>query len=174
MLLFTSPTLAGGRLEYALVRKPGNQFSLIFTRGAGMAADREGAVLNFSTPPSDQPVLSADRHPIIWLDSDIDRDERNLGPPGGMLAALLAADPPVIRATGRTKVIHASMGGERDVSEVEVLLAEEDLARVCYYCGSMETVYDDRFEQCGGQDHESLYWCGPVSENAALWFKSYL
>jgi hypothetical protein len=163
MLVFTSPNIVGGRLGHALARKPYNQYTLIFTAGYGMAASRESAILNSTTPYSEKLETSAENRPLIWLDADVDRDERNLGPPGGMLKALLAAEPPVIRPTGRTKVIYASEGGEREVSEVEVLLSEEDLARVCFYCGAMETLSDDRFESCGGQAHESLYWCAPVS-----------
>jgi hypothetical protein len=80
-----------------------------------------------------------------------------------MLKALLEADTPVIRATGLTNSIYAEQGGEREVSQVELLLSEADLARICFYCGSLETTSDNQFESCGGQGHESLYWCRPVS-----------
>jgi len=125
-------------------------------------------VLNCTTPPSDKLGLSAEKRPFIWLDSDIDRDERNLGPPGGMLSALLAADPPVIKATGRMEMMHSSEGGLREASEVEILLSEEDLGRVCFYCGTIEVVWDDRFKQCGGQGYDSLYWCDQCSKKSTI------
>jgi len=168
MLVFRSPNLFGGRLEFALTRKSYNQYALIFTRGAGMAEYREISFLNFTTSRSEKLALSADKHHLIWLDSNCDRDERNLGPPGGMLAALLAVNPAVIKATGRTRVMRDPNKVAREVPEVEILLSEEDLYRACYYCGCIESYWDavgNRMERCGGQDHESWYWCYTVSMN---------
>jgi hypothetical protein len=163
MLVFSSPNLFRGRLDFALSRNSYNQYALVYTRAYGMAERMEAAFLNFTTPLSERLELSAENRPLIWLDSDIDRTD--YGPPDGMLVALLAANPTVIKATGRTKMMHDSKGVEREASEVEILLNEEDLSHICYYCGEME--FDSgprlRMERCSGQGYHSLYWCGPVS-----------
>ncbi|KAF8903923.1 hypothetical protein CPB84DRAFT_1773713 [Gymnopilus junonius] len=163
MLSFTSPKILGGHFEYSIARKPNNQYLLIFGRAYGMVDTREVAILNYTTQRSEKIQLSADNHPLIWLDSDVDRDERDfVRTPGGMLAALEAAEPPIIRPTGRVRKMRAEKGGEREAAEVEILLSEEDLGRICYYCRMMETVSDDRLERCGGEGHESVYRCQSV------------
>ena len=79
-----------------------------------MAASREVDILNYSTPRSEKIELSEDGHPLIWLDTDLDRRNKNyLTPVGGMLAGLKSVEPPVIRPTGRTRKMHAATGGER-------------------------------------------------------------
>lgn len=92
-----------------------------------------------------------------------------------LLHILLAAEPPVIQTTGRTKESSLSAGdleAQNQVQvlpEVEILLDEEDLARVCYFCFGTEIVYDTeggvRFERLG---YGSLYQCVSVSEMTYL------
>ncbi|KAH9921556.1 uncharacterized protein BXZ73DRAFT_51798 [Epithele typhae] len=184
MLVFTSPEVANRGFELSLARharKP-NTFLVVFSRAYGMASSRTYAVLNVSTPAAAPASLSPQGRPLIWLDSDLDRDPRNLGPSKGVLAALLAAEPPVVRATGRTQRMHAAEGGERDAHEVEVLLAGDQLARCCWYCGASE-LNDDvregrRFERCPGSADgaESSYRCPTCAEKPALsrWISSLL
>ena len=163
MLSFTSPDLLEERLEFAIARKPMNQYLLIFGRAYGMAASREVDILNYSTPRAEKIELSEDGHPLIWLDTDLDRRNKNyLTPVGGMLAGLKSVEPPVIRPTGRTRKMHAATGGEREAAEVELLLSEEDLGRICYYCRAIETTSDARYEKCAGEGHESVYCCYSV------------
>jgi hypothetical protein len=65
-----------------------------------------------------------------------------------LLHILLAAEPSVIRTTGRTKGFSLSAGDPEAqnrvqvLPEVEILLDEEDLARVCYFCLGTEIVND--------------------------------
>lgn len=162
MLVFTSPALSNGGLEFSLARKHPNKYLAVYARAYGMAATREWSILNFTTPGSERLSSSPQNRPCIWLDTELDRDERNLGPAGGMLAAMLAAEPPVVKATGRTKTIHAALGGEREAHEVEILVQEDDLARFCYYCGGLQHA-TDIFERCGGEGYTSIYWCPEVS-----------
>lgn len=162
MLVFTSPALSNGGLEFSLARKHPNKYLAVYARAYGMAATREWSILNFTTPGSERLFSSPQNRPCIWLDTELDRDERNLGPAGGMLAAMLAAEPPVVKATGRTKMIHAALGGEREAHEIEILVQEDDLARFCYYCGGLQHT-TDIFERCGGEGYTSIYWCPEVS-----------
>jgi hypothetical protein len=167
MLVFTSPDLAQGGLSYAIARKSPNTYLLVFARAYGMAASRIVAVLNASTPRSNRaptlPVSSSGK-PLLWLDADLDR--QNLGLEGGMLKALLAAEPSVIVATGRTRGMYMAEGGLWETSEVEILLSEDELARVCWYCEAIETETDvkegDRFVPCGGEGYETTYMCSQV------------
>jgi hypothetical protein len=169
MLVFTSPDLAKGGISYAIARKSPNTYILAYARAYGMAASREVAILNAFTPRSNSAPtlpLSASGKPLIWIDTDLDRDARNLGPEGGVLKALLAAEPPVIQSTGRTRGMHMTEGGLRDAGEVELLLTEDELARVCWYCSAIETETDvkdnDRFRSCGGEGYETTYMCSQV------------
>ncbi|KDR73037.1 hypothetical protein GALMADRAFT_228722 [Galerina marginata CBS 339.88] len=172
MLIFTSPQLSSGSLQYALARKPNNQLVLIFARAYGMLETRESAILNFTTPHSQKPQLSAENRLLIWLDSDVDRDDREfVKPPGGMLAALLAADPPIISTTGRTKMMSSAEGREREAVEVELMMSVDDLARICYYCHAIETDVDARearFQVCGGDGFETQYCCNSCSTSSGI------
>ncbi|THH17748.1 hypothetical protein EW146_g3132 [Bondarzewia mesenterica] len=167
MLVFTSPSpvLAAGRLDYAIARKDGNQYFLIFARRYGMAYTREVAYLNSTTHPSEVLAFSKEGRPCIWFDTELERDSRDLAPKGTVLPALLDAVPRApIQRTGRMKAITAVEGGERETFEVEILLSEDDLAHCCYYCGDAESASDGnlRFERIGGEGYSSTYWCSNV------------
>ena len=172
MLIFTSPDVAKGGFELAIARKAPGTYLLILARAYGMAATRVFAVLNSSTPSSTVAASSADGHPLIWLDTDLDRDPRNLGPPEGVLAALKAADAQVVKPTGRVQRMHAKEGGERDAHELELVLSEDQLARCCWYCDALETDVDvrdnDRFRSCGGEGYASTYMCHQVWASRSL------
>nr|VWO95085.1 Nonribosomal peptide synthetase 1 (EC [Ganoderma boninense] len=163
MLIFTTPDVAKGSFKLAIARKSPGKYLLILARAYGMAETRVFAVLNSSTPSSTIAASSASGHPLIWLDTDLDRDPRNLAPPRGVLGALQAADPPVIKLTGRVQRMHAKEGGERDAHEVEIVLSEDQLARCCWYCDALETDIDvrddERFKSCGGTGYASTYMC---------------
>ncbi|EJD51240.1 hypothetical protein AURDEDRAFT_182000 [Auricularia subglabra TFB-10046 SS5] len=144
--VFDSPQLVAGQVDFGIARS-GGQYILVFAKGNGMLVSRRFSELNV-----DHAVLSADGHPLIWFDAAIDRDPRNLGPAGGTLAALLAASPSVVRLTGRVR-------GE--TQEVEVLLDEDELARVCSSCGLVESKFEERrWQRHTGEGFESQYWCG--------------
>ncbi len=119
MLIFTSPDIAKGGLELAISRKSPGTYLLVFARAYGMADTRVYAILNTSTPRSIVLANSAAGHPLIWPDSDLDR---NFGAPGDVLAALKASDTQVIQPAGRTQRMHAKQGGEREAHEVELIL----------------------------------------------------
>ncbi len=173
MLIFTSPDVAKGDFELAIARKSPGTYLLILARAYGMAASRVYAVLNSSTPSSTIPASSAAGHPLIWVDTDLDRDPRNLGPPEGVLAALKAADVQVVQPTGRVQRMHAKEGGERDAYEVELMLDEDQFARCCWYCDALETDVDvrdnDRLQRCSGEGYTSTYMCSQVRGFLTLW-----
>ena len=139
-----------------------------------MAVGREICVINESTRPWQTLQYSPGfKHPFLWFSlppqavSEFGNDK--------LLHILLAAEPPVIQTTGRTKESSLSAGdleAQNQVQvlpEVEILLDEEDLARVCYFCFGTEIVYDTeggvRFERLG---YGSLYQCVSVSEMTYL------
>jgi hypothetical protein len=150
-------------ITFILTRSETNKYKLLFGRAYGMAETREWAVLNSSTPGADPLVLSTENRPCIWIDSDFDRDARNIGPRGGTVAVLMTCDPPVFKVTGRTKQMYATEGGWREAQEVEILLKEEELAHSCYYCGRTEYPIEDHYEKCAGENYSSFYWCPEVS-----------
>lgn len=164
MLIFTSPDIAKGSFELAIARKSPGTYLLILARAYGMAATRVHAVLNVSTPRSTVSAFSPSNHPLIWLDSDLDRDPRNLVQ--GILAALKAADKEVLRPTGRVQRMRAEEGGDRDAHQVELVLTEDQLARCCWYCDALEVDTDvrdhSRFPLCSGQGYASTYMCHNV------------
>lgn len=144
--VFDAPALVPG-VDFGIARSPRGRYAVVFAKGNGMLESRRFSALH----AEDAAELSADGRPLIWFDAAIDRDPRNLGPPGGTLAALLAATPPVIRLTGRTR-------GE--TREVEILLAEDELARVCGSCWAVEAKSEERrWQRHQGAGCESLYWC---------------
>jgi hypothetical protein len=158
MLSFTSPSLTAGSLEHALTRTRSGAYALIYARAYGMAASRIFSSL--TTSPST--AFSASGRPLLWIDAEIDADPRNLGPAGGVPAALLAAEPAVVAKTGPTR---PSGDGKREVVELELLLVEENLARCCYYCEAVETTSDvgeDRMVLLSGEGYQSTYCCSQV------------
>jgi len=170
MLVICSPGFA--YLECALARNPwqGNQYALVFARWYGMAAGREICIMNDSTPPWQQiEYSSGSKHPLLWISPPSPGF-----PDDDLLRILLAAESPVIRTTGRTKEIILSAGDIESQNqihvqpEVEILLDEEDLARVCYFCLNIECVYDRRFKHLSGEGYSSLYQCRMVSVMTCL------
>ncbi|EPS94156.1 hypothetical protein FOMPIDRAFT_1134853 [Fomitopsis schrenkii] len=172
ILDFTTPVYCKDSFEYAIARKAEpnpNQYMLIFSRAYGMAATRNLATLNYSTTARaiEAPKLSPAGRPLIWIDSDIDRIPGSLGPASGdMLSALLQASRPLIRPTGRTRMMIAQPGGARIAHEVEILLEEDELAHMCGYCGCPELAEPDRFKRYGGSDARPEYICFTV---CVLW-----
>lgn len=164
---FSSPAFANGRIYFTLARKDDtnrNQYMLVLARGYGMAATRKGATLNSSTPSSDAHVLSPTGNPLIWFDADWERDPSDATfPEGGLLNALLAAEPAVIQTTGRTRGQSTKKGGEREVPEVEILLGEDELAHICYYCGDVELPQADRWQRRDDDANTPIYCCPTVS-----------
>lgn len=164
---FSSPAFANGHIYFALARKDDtnrNQYMLALARGYGMAATRKGATLNSSTSSADAPALSSSGHPLIWFDADWELDpNESTFPEGGLLDALLAAEPPVIRATGRTRTQHTKRGGEREIPQVEILLGEDELAHVCSYCGDVELPEGDRWQRRNDDASNPAYCCTKVS-----------
>jgi hypothetical protein len=174
MLVFQSPLFA--HLECALARNPyqANQYLFILARRYGMAEGTEICVINDSTRPWQKLQYSqGSKHPFLWF---------SLPPPAAsafrhdkLLHILLAAEPPVIQTTGRCKEFSLSAGdleAQNQVQvlpEVEILLDEEDLARVCCFCFRTEIVFDtergSRFERLG---YGSLYQCMNVSKMTCL------
>ena len=168
IVVFTTPTYCHGGLEFAIARKapPNNhQYMLVFPRAYGMAATLKVATLNCSTTARavEAPKLSPAGRPLIWLDSDMDRSIWNMSLTGeDMLGALLHVDPPVIRATGRERMMIAQPGGAKVAREVELLLEEDQLARMCRYCGCTELAETHRYKRCGGDDARPEYMCPNV------------
>ncbi|EPS94138.1 hypothetical protein FOMPIDRAFT_157994 [Fomitopsis schrenkii] len=169
---FSSPAFANGYILFALARKDDtnrNQYMLVLARGYGMAATRKGATLNSSTPSADAPALSSAGHPLIWFDADWERDPSDATlPEGGLLNALLAAEPPVIRTTGRTRTQSTNKRGEREVQEIEILLGEDELAHICYYCGDVELLEGDRWQRRNDNAANPAYCCTTCSGQSAL------
>lgn len=174
MLVICSPGFA--YLECALARNPWqeNQYAFVFARWYGMAAGRGICVMNSSTPPRQKiEYSSGSKHPLLWISPP----SRGF-PNDDLLRILLAAESPVIRTTGRTKEIILSAGdieAQNQIHvqpEVEILLDEEDLARVCYFCLNIECVYDTevgcRFQRLSGEGYSSLYQCDMVSGMTCL------
>ena len=130
--------------------------------------------MNSSTPPRQKiEYSSGSKHPLLWISPP----SRGF-PNDDLLRILLAAESPVIRTTGRTKEIILSAGdieAQNQIHvqpEVEILLDEEDLARVCYFCLNIECVYDTevgcRFQRLSGEGYSSLYQCDMVSGMTCL------
>lgn len=145
--VFSNAALFGGSLDFALTRSgsgsgTGYTYRVIHAKGYGFQASREERKF---------PALNDTPAPgrTIWLDGLPANDKLV---PGGMLPALLALEPPVLRLTGRTRETDGAQ-------EAEILLGEDELARTCGYCGLVESKMDDwRFEQVVDGE-ETLYWC---------------
>ena len=169
MLTFTArvtgdDTTRTVHLDFVLTRTAANKYALFFGRAYGMAASRRWADLNSTTTSSEPLLLSSDKRPCIWVDSSLDRDPRNLGPEGGLIATLLSCDPPVFRLTGEKKNMYAKEGGWREAQQVEILLKEEDIARSCHCCGNCEfpSGLGERYTHVGGENYTSIYQCSDV------------
>jgi hypothetical protein len=128
--------------SYALSREK-NKCQLIYATAHGMALSSEVAILNHTTPEHTTLPLSANGRPLLWFDSNWDRNnEPDMTAPRGMFCAVLSAIPPVVVKTGRTQPMRARDGEEREAVEVELLLHEDQLSRQCWSCGRCETETD--------------------------------
>ncbi|KAK7055218.1 hypothetical protein R3P38DRAFT_3385341 [Favolaschia claudopus] len=174
MYAFSSPGILKGAFDAALARD-GPKWLLVTPKGNGFLETRHLAHLNHSTTPtssnSSSNSTSAEGRPCFWFDSDWDRKPH---PWSDLLAALLSIEPkPPLRRTGRTQNMSmpAEEGGEREAVEVEVLLDEEELCHVCFYCGDLDTnrVGEAPFAKVAGKGYASTYAC---SDCAALPLKA--
>ncbi|KZT68258.1 hypothetical protein DAEQUDRAFT_812227 [Daedalea quercina L-15889] len=171
---FSSPAFANGHISFALARKDDvnpNQYMLVLARGYGMAETRRGATLNATTSSGvgDAPSLSSSGHPLIWFDADWEHEAGDPDfPEGGLLNALLAAEPPVVRTTGRTRPMMSKRSEERVAQEVEILLGEDELAHVCCYCGEPELLDVDRWKLSNDDVTRPMYCCSECSKQNAF------
>lgn len=164
MFVFSSGEFLKGVVEVAIARHENGLYSLVLPKTSGFVHSRQMAHLNYSTPPTLASVLHAPNgRPCFWFDSDWDRKP---SPLSDLLPALTSAHPrPPLRPTGRKQKMTAE-GVERVALEVELLLDEEELVSVCYYCGELESVWDIRdapYRRIGGQGYASTYSCVLVS-----------
>ncbi|KAF8903922.1 hypothetical protein CPB84DRAFT_1728052 [Gymnopilus junonius] len=161
--IMSRPFMNGSECCIARCPYPGNLYFIAFARAYGMACSRLLDIINCTTCGPEMLELSESKRPLVWFDSFMNRMDFSSDPfhPEGHLAALLKVDPPVIKLTGRKKYMYADEGGAREASEVEILLPEESLARVCYLCRGTEYNYGDaRFERLPGTSgYQSLYVC---------------
>ncbi|KZT68251.1 hypothetical protein DAEQUDRAFT_812220 [Daedalea quercina L-15889] len=170
---FTTPGFSnGGGLPMAIARNGDinpNQYIVISPYSFDMGSGRRLSTLNCSTTLKDTPRLSSSGKPLIWFDADIDNNPRwNHMAEGGMLNALLDADPPVVRPTGEIRAICLEGGGKRLESQVEILFEEGELARICCHCGEIELLEICRFERCGGDARRPLYMCFNCAKMSAF------
>ncbi|KAH9914006.1 uncharacterized protein B0H18DRAFT_1125869 [Fomitopsis serialis] len=173
ILHFRMPAYARGLLVFALARKDSlnrNQYMLVLAEPYGMADDRRVATLNCSTSANeaDAPASSPSEHPVIWFDCDVDRDPLVTEPKGGVYNAMLQADPPVIRPTGRTRKMVAEPGGVQVAHEVEILPGEDELSHMCCYCGQSELLGPTRFKRCDRDTARPQYWCSTCEHQSTL------
>jgi hypothetical protein len=63
----------------------------------------------------------------------------------------------------------AEIGGEREAVEVEVMMDESELCKVCYYCGTFESSQrgqpDEVYRKMGGDGFISTYSCESVGSS---------
>lgn len=154
--------------QWAIARKNDSQYWFVLATPPGLIYDRKVAHLNYSTPSEPHPPpLSLKGRPYFWFDSSWDRGV-TAGPP--LLSTLLSAEPrPPLRLTGSTQKmsIEGTLGGDREAVEVELLLSEDELCHVCYYCGKFEDMWEARdhyYTRNGGKGYMSTYSCGSVSK----------
>ena len=97
-----------------------------------------------------------------WLTDDVAREKCTRH---RLDKALPDAETQVIEDTGETKAMNAEERGERMAYLVEVLIPEDELARVCYYCNVIETADpEQRSTKISGEGYMSLHRCSEVRE----------
>jgi hypothetical protein len=166
MLIFHSSDFSF--LSYAISREK-QKYQLVFAPAYGMVPGRDVAILNYTTPDDAILPRSANGRPLLWFDSNWDRNNQpDMTAPRGMLSVVLTARPPVIAKTGRTRPMRGRDGQEREAVEVELLLSEDQLSHQCWSCGRFESDTDilnlkGRMTCWFGQDDDSLYCCTQVS-----------
>ncbi|KAJ7492134.1 hypothetical protein FB451DRAFT_518155 [Mycena latifolia] len=157
MYSFFSPGILKESFDVTLARD-GPNWLLVTPKGNGFLETRKLAHLNYSTT-SEAVKWSEAKRPCFWFDSDWDRQSK---PWSDLLAALLAVEPKApIRRTGRTQKMTAELGGEREAEEVEVMLDEDEMCKVCYYCGDFESnrLGEKTYSKLEGDEFTSTYAC---------------
>ncbi|KAJ7838579.1 hypothetical protein B0H14DRAFT_2788832 [Mycena olivaceomarginata] len=153
-----------GAFDVAIARD-GASWLLVTPKGNGFLDNSAtGAFKPLQPPPTADPSSSsssvASRFCRFWFDSDWDRRPT---PWSDLLAALLTIEPKApVKLTGQTRRMVAELGGEREAVEVEVLLDESELCKVCYYCGEFESTRlgpEDAYRKIGGEGYTSTYSC---------------
>ncbi|KAJ7635853.1 hypothetical protein B0H17DRAFT_1149650 [Mycena rosella] len=155
MYSFSSPGILKEAFDVTLARD-GPKWLLVTPKGNGFLETRQLAHLNHS---SETVTYSEAKRPCFWFDSDWDRQPQ---PWSDLLAALLAIEPKApLKGTGRTQKMSAEVGGERKAVEVEVMLDEDELCKVCYYCGDFETdrLGAETYSKVNGDGFTSTYSC---------------
>ncbi|KAF7369121.1 hypothetical protein MVEN_00239300 [Mycena venus] len=158
MYSFSSPNILKAAFDVTIARD-GTKWLLVTPKGNGFLETRQLALLNHSTQTSETITWSEVKRPCFWFDSDWDRQPQ---PWSDLLAALLAIEPKVpLRRTGRTKKMIAELGGEREAVEVEVTMDEDELCKVCFYCGDFESnrLGTGTFSKFEGEGFTSTYSC---------------
>ncbi|KAK0478843.1 hypothetical protein IW261DRAFT_1481180 [Armillaria novae-zelandiae] len=165
LVSFSTP---GINIEVALHRRC-NRWYIVFPRAYGMANGwklfnplNEPQASDSSTAPPKQSL-----HHRFWL-----RECPNV-----TLKDLLAATPPILKATGTTRRVKVE-DKEIEEPQVEVLLDEEQLCQRCAYCGCWEYSYagEARYEKIAPRGEDGIYWCGQcyktagfLNSNSAWW-----
>ena len=101
---FFTPSLNSSGFDLGLARagdRNPNQYLAVLSKGYGFLYSREArrySIINLTTSSwtSEAPALSENGRPLIWFSAEDDHPGI-YGPPGGLLADLLAADKPIIR-----------------------------------------------------------------------------
>ncbi|KAJ7881638.1 hypothetical protein B0H13DRAFT_1629944 [Mycena leptocephala] len=163
MYSFSSQDILLDAFEVTLARD-GTKWLLVTPRGNAFLYAREIAHLNYSTSLGAISSSSEANRPCFWFDSDWDRRP---SPLSDLLTTLLAIEPKApIQRTGRTRKMVAKIGGEREAVEVEVMMDESELCKVCYYCGVFESSRpgqcDEVYRKMGGDFFTSTYSCESV------------
>ncbi|KAJ6466808.1 hypothetical protein C8R45DRAFT_1020199 [Mycena sanguinolenta] len=163
MYSFSSPNILKAAFDVTLARD-GTKWLLVTPKGNGFMETRQLAHLNHSATSTSGAITSSEaKRPCFWFDSDWDRRPQ---PWSDLLAALLAIEPKApLRRTGRTQKMTAELGRERDAVEVEVMLDEDELCRVCFYCGDFDSnrLGTDPYQKFGGDGFTSTYSCHSCS-----------
>ncbi|SJL08551.1 uncharacterized protein ARMOST_11917 [Armillaria ostoyae] len=149
LVSFSTPVI---HIEVALHRRC-NRWYIVYPRAYGMADGwKLFAPLN-QPQPSDSSTTPPKQslHHRFWLREC----------PSVALTDLLAATPPILKATGTTRRVKVE-DKEIEEPQVEVLLNDEQLCQRCAYCGCWEYSYpgETRHEKVAQRGEDGIYWCG--------------
>lgn len=149
LVSFSTPVI---HIEVALHRRC-NRWYIVYPRAYGMADGwKLFAPLN-QPQPSDSSTTPPKQslHHRFWLREC----------PSVALTDLLAATPPILKATGTTRRVKVE-DKEIEEPQVEVLLNDEQLCQRCAYCGCWEYSYpgETRHEKVTQRGEDGIYWCG--------------
>ncbi|KAG7447181.1 uncharacterized protein BT62DRAFT_1004755 [Guyanagaster necrorhizus] len=145
LVSFYTPVI---HIEVALHRRC-NRWYIVYSRAYGMADGWElFAPLNQPQPSNSSTALpKQDLHHRFWL------RER----PNTALEDLLAATPPILKATSTTRIMV-----KVENKENEVLLGDGQLSQRHGYCGCWEYSYpgETRYEKATQREDDRIYCCG--------------